>query len=60
MGTATDVRYGLQKLSKFFEKRAKPLSISFLYFPDYFSNFAETKQAKGEFGSGPNDIKKLL
>ena len=51
---------GLQKFSTFSEKRAKTLTIFFIYFLDFFGNFDETKQGEAEFGSAPNGVKKLL
>jgi hypothetical protein len=35
----TEVGCGLQKYSTFSEKRAKTLTIFFLYFPDFFWQF---------------------
>jgi hypothetical protein len=32
----------------------------FLYFPEFFDNFIETKQAVGEFGWPQNGVNKLL
>jgi hypothetical protein len=55
----TEVGCGLQKISTFSEKRAKPLTIFFLYFPDFFGNFDEGKQGIAEFGSGRNRVRKL-
>jgi hypothetical protein len=44
LAPTTEVGCGLQKNSTFSEKRAKALIIFFLYFPDFFGNFDETKQ----------------
>ena len=60
LAPTTEVGCGLQKFSTFSEKRAKTLTIFFLYFPDFFGNFDETKQGEAEFGSAPNGVKKLL
>ena len=60
LAPTTEVGCGLQKLSTFSEKRAKTLTIFFLYFPDFFGNSDETKQGEAEFGSAPNGVKKLL
>jgi len=56
----TEVGCGLQKFSKFSEKRTKPLTNFFFIFLNFFGNFDETKQGKAEFWSGPNGVKKLL
>jgi hypothetical protein len=42
------VRCGLQKYSTFSKKRAKILTIFFLYFPDFFGNFDETERGKAK------------
>jgi hypothetical protein len=47
-------------VSNFSEKRARALTIFFIYFPDFFDNFIETKQAEGEFGWPQNGVNKLL
>ena len=60
LAPTTEVGCGLQKFSTFSEKRAKTLTIFFLYFPNFFGNSDETKQGKAEFGSAPNGVKKLL
>jgi hypothetical protein len=44
LAPTTEVGCGLQKYSTFCEKRTKTLIIFFLYFPDFFGNFGETKQ----------------
>ena len=54
LAPTTEVRYGLQKFSKFSKKRAKPLTI-FSLFSRFFLPIWIAK-----FGSGPNDVKKLL
>jgi hypothetical protein len=46
LAPTTEVGCGLQKNSTFSEKRAKVLIIFFLYFPDFFGNFDETKQGE--------------
>jgi hypothetical protein len=46
LAPTTEVGCGLQKYSTFSEKRAKTLTIFFLYFLDFFGNFDETKMAK--------------
>jgi hypothetical protein len=56
----TEVGCGLQKCSTFSKKRAKTLTNFFLYLPYFFGNSDETKQGEAEFGSAPNDVKKLL
>ena len=48
------------KKSKFSEKRARTLTIFCLYFPEFFDNFIETKQAIGQFGWPQNGVNKLL
>jgi hypothetical protein len=61
LAPTTEVGCGLQKYNMFSEKRAKTLTIFFLYFPDFFfDNFEETKQGEAKFGSAPNSVKKLL
>ena len=60
LAPTTEVGCGLQKFRTFFEKRAKTLTIFFFIFLNFFGNFNGTKQAKGEFGSVPNGVKKLL
>jgi hypothetical protein len=47
-------------MSKFFEKRARALTIFFFIFLNVFDNFIETKQVVGEFGWPQNGITKLL
>jgi hypothetical protein len=42
----TKVGCGLQKYSTFSEKRGKTLTIFFLYFPEFFGNFDETKHGE--------------
>ena len=44
LAPTTEVGCGLQKFSTFSEKRVKTLTIFFLYFPNFFGNFDETKQ----------------
>jgi hypothetical protein len=44
LAPTTEARCGLQKYNTFSEKRAKTLTIFFLYFPEVFGNFDETKQ----------------
>ena len=39
---------------------ARALTNSFLYFPEFFDNFVETKQTEGEFGQPQNGVNKLL
>jgi hypothetical protein len=46
LAPTTEVGCGLQKNSTFSKKRAKALIIFFLYFPDFFGNFDETKQGE--------------
>jgi hypothetical protein len=46
LAPTTEVGCGLQKYSTFSEKRAKTLTIFFLYFCDFFGNFDETKQGE--------------
>jgi hypothetical protein len=46
LAPTTEVGCGLQKYSTFSEKRAKTLTIFFLYFPEFFGTFDETKQGK--------------
>jgi hypothetical protein len=46
LAPTTEGGWGLQKYSTFFEKHAKTLIICFLYFPDFFGNFDETKQGQ--------------
>jgi hypothetical protein len=60
LAPTTKVGCGLQKYSKFSEKRAKMLTIFFFIFLNFFGNFDETKQGKAEFGSASNSVKKLL
>jgi hypothetical protein len=38
----------------------KPKKKIFFIFPNFFGNFNETKQAKGEFGWPQNGVDKLL
>jgi len=39
LAPTTEVLCGLQKNNTFSEKRAKPLTIFFLYFPEFFWGF---------------------
>jgi hypothetical protein len=48
LAPTTEVGCGLQKYSTFSEKRAKTFTIFFLYFPEFFINFDETKQGKAK------------
>jgi hypothetical protein len=48
----TEIKCGLQKMSKFSEKRARALT-------NFFDNFIETKHAVGEFGWPLNGVTKL-
>jgi hypothetical protein len=48
LAPTTEVGCGLQKYSMFFEKHVKTLIIFFLYFPEFFGNFDETKQGKAK------------
>lgn len=43
---STEVRCGLQKNSTFSEKRAKPLTIFFNYFPEFFRQFWRTQTGR--------------
>jgi hypothetical protein len=43
LAPTTEVKCSLQKYSTFSEKRAKTLTNFFLYFPEFFGNFDETK-----------------
>jgi hypothetical protein len=47
-------------MSKFSEKRARALTIFFFIFLNFFDNFIETKQAKGQSGLPQNGVNKLL
>jgi hypothetical protein len=49
LAPTTEVGCGLQKYSTFPKKRAKTLTIFFLYFPNFFGNFDETKQGKAKW-----------
>ena len=60
LAPTTEVGCGLQKFSKFSEKRAKPLTIFLFIFLNFFRNFDETKQGFVQFVSDPNCVKKLL
>jgi hypothetical protein len=61
LASTTEVGCGLQKYNTFSEKRAKTLTIFFLYCPNFFfGNFDETKQGEAKFLSAPNCVKKLL
>jgi hypothetical protein len=46
LAPTTKVGCGRQKYSTFSEKRAKTLIIFFLYFPEFFGNFDETKEGE--------------
>jgi hypothetical protein len=46
LAPTSEVGCGLQKNSTFSEKRAKTLTNFFLYFPNFFGNFDETKQGE--------------
>jgi preprotein translocase subunit SecG len=46
LAPTTEVGYGLQKYSTFFEKRTKTLIIFFFIFLIFFGNFDETKQGE--------------
>jgi hypothetical protein len=48
LAPTTEVGCGLQKYSTFPEKRAITLIIFFLYFPNFFGDFDETKQGKAK------------
>jgi hypothetical protein len=45
LAPTTEVGCGLQKYSTLSEKRAKTLTIFFLYFLEFFGNFDETKRS---------------
>jgi hypothetical protein len=46
LAPTTEVGCGLQKYNTFSEKRAKNFDNFFLYFPEFFGNFNETKQGE--------------
>jgi len=48
------------ELQQVLRKACKTLVNFFLYFPEFFGNFSETKQTEAKFGSGSNDVNKLL
>jgi hypothetical protein len=48
LAPTTKVGCGLQKYTTFSQKSVKTLTIFFLYFPEFFGNFDETKQGKAK------------